>query len=240
MIGWIMTCISTPKFTICVNGERFRYFRGGKGLRQGGPISSYIFTVVMEMLNLVVKDEIGKEKAVSVQTLKKALYKFSAISRLHPNLGKCTMLCGSLDDEKKNAISFKLKQRSVWDVDVDPKDSRGWKCLLNLRSWIGEHMRYRIRDGSCLSNTPDKPILLDNNGKDRRFFTNIVWKDVRGNNDKEERNLRLFNNSKREVTDLFDIMIEDLRAKMVSITVKESNNVIHAESVWNVKFARRS
>ncbi|GJX81501.1 RNA-directed DNA polymerase, eukaryota, reverse transcriptase zinc-binding domain protein [Tanacetum coccineum] len=308
MIGWIMTCISTPKFTICVNGERFRYFRGGRGLRQGDPISPYIFTMVMEMLNLVVKDEIRKEKAVSVQTLKKALYKFSAISGLHPNLGKCTMLCGSLDDEKKNAIScifpfkkgkllvrylrvifvtkrlvsmiesswwtriyasilgnvavkkeslwvkwinvVKLKQRSVWDVDVDPKDSRGWKCLLNLRSWIGEHMRYRIRDGKSisvwhdkwnngtslssfiskkdvfyaglnnmdklsdmiydngwrwpqnwiikhpwlsnikvhvLSNTPDKPVLLDNNGKDRRFFTNIVWKDVRGNNDKKQK-----------------------------------------------------
>ncbi|GJV82770.1 RNA-directed DNA polymerase, eukaryota, reverse transcriptase zinc-binding domain protein [Tanacetum coccineum] len=175
MIGWIMTCISTPKFTICVNGKRFRYFRGGRGLRQGDPISPYIFTMVMEMLNMVVKDEI---RNVSVQTLKKALYKFSAISGLHPNLGKCTMLCGSLDDEKKNAISciflFKegkllvrylrvtlvtkkigvndCKQLVDKDVDVDPKDSRGWKCLLNLRSWIGEHMRYRIRDGKSISN----------------------------------------------------------------------------------------
>ncbi|GKF71918.1 hypothetical protein Tco_0208032, partial [Tanacetum coccineum] len=40
----------------------------------------------------------------------------------------------------------------------------------------------------------------------------------------QERNLRLLNNSKREATDLFGILIEELRAKMVSITVKESNN----------------
>lgn len=33
MIGWIMTCITTPKFTICVNSERFGYFKGGRGLR---------------------------------------------------------------------------------------------------------------------------------------------------------------------------------------------------------------
>ncbi|GKB49009.1 RNA-directed DNA polymerase, eukaryota, reverse transcriptase zinc-binding domain protein [Tanacetum coccineum] len=134
MIRWIMTCISTPKFTIYVNGERFSYFRGGRGMRQGDPISPYIFTMVMEMINLVVKDEIRKKKAfkfhfgckqlrithlcfvddlimfchgdsVSVQTLKKALDKFSAITGLHPNIEKCTMFCGSLEDETKSAIS---------------------------------------------------------------------------------------------------------------------------------------
>ncbi|GKD09233.1 RNA-directed DNA polymerase, eukaryota, reverse transcriptase zinc-binding domain protein, partial [Tanacetum coccineum] len=60
MIGWIMTCISTPKFTICVNGERYGYFKGRRGLRQGDSISPYIFTMVMEMLNLIVKNEIRK------------------------------------------------------------------------------------------------------------------------------------------------------------------------------------
>ncbi|GJR88549.1 RNA-directed DNA polymerase, eukaryota, reverse transcriptase zinc-binding domain protein [Tanacetum coccineum] len=159
-----MTCLTTPKFTICVNGERFRYFKGGRGLRQGDPISPYIFTVVMEMLNLLVKEEIRKEKAfkyhfgykqlkithlcfaddlimlchrdvVSVKTLKRALDKFSAISGLYPNLGKCTMFCGSLDDTMKTKITtrkeslwvkwinvVKLKGRSVWDVDTDSRD----------------------------------------------------------------------------------------------------------------------
>ncbi|GJY52144.1 RNA-directed DNA polymerase, eukaryota, reverse transcriptase zinc-binding domain protein [Tanacetum coccineum] len=134
MIRWIMTCIYTLKFTIYVNWERFSYFRGGRGMRQGDPISPYIFTMVMEMINLVVKDEIRKKKAfkfhfrckqlrithlcfvddlimfchgdsVSVQTLKKALDKFSAITGLHPNIEKCTMFCGSLEDETKSAIS---------------------------------------------------------------------------------------------------------------------------------------
>nr|GEX31322.1 RNA-directed DNA polymerase, eukaryota, reverse transcriptase zinc-binding domain protein [Tanacetum cinerariifolium] len=115
------------------NGERFEYFKGGRGLRQGGPISPYVFTMVMEMLNLIVKDEIRKEKAfkfhfgckkfrithlcfandliifshgdrVSVLTLKRALGRFSGISGLHPNLEKCTMFCGSLDDDTKNEI----------------------------------------------------------------------------------------------------------------------------------------
>ena len=32
MINCILTCVTTPDFTIYVNGERYGYFNGGKGL----------------------------------------------------------------------------------------------------------------------------------------------------------------------------------------------------------------
>ncbi|GKC74514.1 RNA-directed DNA polymerase, eukaryota, reverse transcriptase zinc-binding domain protein, partial [Tanacetum coccineum] len=299
----------------------------------------------------------------------------------------------------------KLKQRSVWDIDIDSKDSWGWKCILSLRSWIGNHMRYRIGNGEnanvwhdrwhkdislsstiskkevfyagfhdqntvsdlinengwrwpqdwlvkhpwlgmihvpVLSNTPDKLVWVDNDGNDRSFSTNNVWKDVRGTSEKvnwcklvwhtncipkhsfilwlaakkklctqdrlakwypnrtfecslcqkgldshdhlffncdytqkfwslvcdiakikfskaswddnlnemskgcekqnvwvvirklcfgaaiyyiwHERNSRLFNNCKKEAADLFASMMEEIKARLVSITVKESNN----------------
>nr|GEY93212.1 hypothetical protein [Tanacetum cinerariifolium] len=41
----------------------------------------------------------------------------------------------------------KLKNKSVRDISADNKDSWGWKCLLDLRGWIGNHMRYKIGDG---------------------------------------------------------------------------------------------
>ncbi|GKB76435.1 RNA-directed DNA polymerase, eukaryota, reverse transcriptase zinc-binding domain protein [Tanacetum coccineum] len=209
---------------------------GGRGLRQGDPISPYMFTMVMEMVNLLIKDEIMKDKSFkyhfgcrqlkithlcfaddlimlshgdisSVATHKRALDKFSIISGLYPNLSKCTMFCGSMDDDTKEVISrifpfkegkllvryfgvllvtkkigiadcnqlvekniasrkeslcvkwinvVKLKQRSVWDVEIDSKDSWGWKCLLNLRSWVGNHMRYKIGDGKSINVWHDK------------------------------------------------------------------------------------
>nr|GEX92818.1 hypothetical protein [Tanacetum cinerariifolium] len=330
MIGWITTCISTLKFTICVNGERFGYFKGGRGLRQGDPISPYIFTMVMEMINLMVKDEIRKEKAfkfhfgckklrithlcftddlimfshgdrVSVLTLKSALDKFSAISGLHPNLGKCTMFYRSLDDDTKNEICSifpfkegklpmrylgvplvtkkigvsdckqlvdkvnqrlndwknksvlyrksstyclclgiyasimrislllpktiindieKLFKKFLWIMVIvaklnqqkevfyagfhdynkvsDQIDDNGWRWP---HGWIVKYPWLNMIQVSVLFNSPDKLVWVDNERNDRR-------------------NSRLFNNCKREVTDLFATMIDEIRARMVS-TVKE-------------------
>ncbi|GKB71152.1 RNA-directed DNA polymerase, eukaryota, reverse transcriptase zinc-binding domain protein [Tanacetum coccineum] len=42
--------------------------------------------------------------------------------------------------------------------------------------------------------------------------------------------MRLFQNKKREANDLTDLMNDELKAKMVSIVVKNSNNVLLAES----------
>ncbi|GJR06050.1 RNA-directed DNA polymerase, eukaryota, reverse transcriptase zinc-binding domain protein [Tanacetum coccineum] len=476
-------------FTICVNGERFGYFKGGRGLRQGDPISLYVFTM-LRITHLCFADDLimlCNGDIVSVKTLKKALDKFSAISGLYPNLGKCTMFCSSIDDETKeniskifpikegkipvrqklsdwknkslsyagraqliafvlglmqvywgsifllpktvineiegmfkkflwnNGESYKGKAKVAWlelckpkdqgglgfkylelwnktllDISIDPKDSWRWKCLLNLRSWVSDHMRYRIGDGksinvwhdkwnnetslssviskkeifyagfsdidkisdamdgeaSSLSKSLDKPVWVDNNGIDKKFSTSIVWKDVIRENGKvswykivwhpncipkhtfilwiavkkrlctqdimakwypskvfkcslckkepdshdhlffnceyaqkvwkkvctlarmkfkvdtwvniveelssnqnsnnvwtviknlclatavyyiwQERNMRLFQNSKREANDLAKIMIEELKAKMVYIAVKNSNNVLLA------------
>ncbi|GJW73232.1 hypothetical protein Tco_0132602 [Tanacetum coccineum] len=54
----------------------------------------------------------------------------------------------------------------------------------------------------------------------------------------QERNRKLFNNCKKSV-DLFGILYEEIRAKMVSITVKQTAKVLRAETVWNIKFARK-
>lgn len=46
---------------------------------------------------------------------------------------------------------IKLKKRFIWDIDIEKKDNCGWKCLLNLRSWVGDHIRYRIGDGKSIN-----------------------------------------------------------------------------------------
>lgn len=49
MIDWIRECISSPSYSIILNGQMHGFFKDEKGLRQGDPLSQYLFTLVMQM-----------------------------------------------------------------------------------------------------------------------------------------------------------------------------------------------
>ncbi|GJS75909.1 RNA-directed DNA polymerase, eukaryota, reverse transcriptase zinc-binding domain protein [Tanacetum coccineum] len=51
---------STTKFSININGEREGYFSGGRGLRQGDPMSPYLFTLIMEVFSLILERNIDR------------------------------------------------------------------------------------------------------------------------------------------------------------------------------------
>jgi len=54
-IKWISFCISSVKFSLIINGNTEGFFQSHRGLRQGDPMSPFLFVLAMEGLNHMLR-----------------------------------------------------------------------------------------------------------------------------------------------------------------------------------------
>ncbi|KAJ9536697.1 hypothetical protein OSB04_un000082 [Centaurea solstitialis] len=133
LVRWIKEMITTPSFSIALNGEVSGFFRGARGIRQGDPLSPYLFTLVMEGFSLLFRKCIQEAADFrfhkgcqeldithlcfaddlfvftygdvgSVEILKRALHLFAKHSGLSANLQKSEVFFGNVSSEMQTAI----------------------------------------------------------------------------------------------------------------------------------------
>jgi hypothetical protein len=128
----VMTCVTTPSFSLCIDGSLDGFFKGKKGLRQGDPMSPLLFVLCMESLSRLLHTLAGSKKfrfhsrcralklnhlvfaddlimfcqgdKESIMLMLRCLATFSACSGLVANSGKSNIYCSNMPIEDQNAM----------------------------------------------------------------------------------------------------------------------------------------
>lgn len=52
--NWIMGCLDHPHFSIMINGSSKGFFSSSRGIRQGDPLSHFLFTLVADAFSALM------------------------------------------------------------------------------------------------------------------------------------------------------------------------------------------
>ncbi|CAL1380141.1 unnamed protein product [Linum trigynum] len=134
-VKWISICLHSTKLSVSFNGGLCGYFSSKKGLRQGDPLSPYLFTISMEVLSCMLNrayvlktlpphpqthrialshlcfaDDLlifTKGTCEAVETTKQILDIFYTVSGLKCNPTKSEVFCAGIDAETKGQITMR-------------------------------------------------------------------------------------------------------------------------------------
>lgn len=97
-VSLIMQCISTVTYSVKINGEPTSFFQPSRGLRQGDPLSPYIFILISNVLTWMMKKALADGTLNGIQLtrncpkLSHLMFADDAIFFLDGNLTECQNL----------------------------------------------------------------------------------------------------------------------------------------------------
>ncbi|GAU33843.1 hypothetical protein TSUD_393510 [Trifolium subterraneum] len=87
-IRWVMMCVSSVNYSVLMNYDRVGPISPGRGLRQGDPLSPYLFILVTECLTALIHRAVGRGDLHGVNELMRILHIYEQASGQEINLGK--------------------------------------------------------------------------------------------------------------------------------------------------------
>ncbi|KAL6191130.1 hypothetical protein ACLB2K_037522 [Fragaria x ananassa] len=69
-VNLIMACVSSVSFSIVLNGCPGKFFLPGRGLRQGDPLSPYLFLIISEVLSVRLTRAVQDKSLLGIKLCK--------------------------------------------------------------------------------------------------------------------------------------------------------------------------
>ncbi|XP_070009144.1 uncharacterized protein [Nicotiana sylvestris] len=154
-IHWVMEYVSIVSYSLVLNGGLTKPFQAKRGIRQGDPMSPYLFVIAMEA------------DTTSVKIMQEAFNRFSAASGLQANADKSSMYIAGVPQHIKELlldligfiegfIPFKYL-----GVPLSAKKLNIHQCLPlveriteRVNCWGIKHYQYEDMEQSCNYETP--------------------------------------------------------------------------------------
>lgn len=135
--AWIHGCLSSAKASILVNGSPTGEFQLMRGVRQGDPLSPFLFILAMEGLNVAIKGAVGKRllKGVNLPnngpTLSHLFYADDAIFLGDWDRGSAENLARILKCfEVVSGLKVNFQKSRVFGICASPEEVKDWACIL--------------------------------------------------------------------------------------------------------------
>ncbi|RVW81504.1 LINE-1 reverse transcriptase-like [Vitis vinifera] len=128
-LRWMWWCISTAKYSVMVNGVPASFFSSSKGLRQGDPLSPYLFVMGMEVLSVLIRRVVegGLSQGVKFSVVE------GGLSTLHTcSLPMTQSFFGEVEEVDEMAVELGCRVSSCLQFT--------WGCLWGAkqgRLWVG-------------------------------------------------------------------------------------------------------
>nr|XP_043629965.1 uncharacterized protein LOC122601267 [Erigeron canadensis] len=147
MIAWITECVTTSSFSPNINGLVHGFFKGRWGLRQGDPLSPYSFTLVMEILTLVLHRKVRMSDSNYAMVIMEGLEEFKMASRLVPSLPKSTaFICNVLNHVKISILGILPFEEGFLPVKYHGVPLVFARLMIQNRKVLVERAKKRLDD----------------------------------------------------------------------------------------------